>query len=219
MSKAPPADNLPLPPLPDIRYPCVSIDLPWHYTTRAPVQNPEVCRTPQRHYPTMDLEAIEKIPMRDICAPDSNIFFWITGPLLAKGIHNRLARAWGARTSSLWLVWIKLWNSFDSDQLFRTPLLDNDIAMGTGFTTRQNAEFVMLMRMGNGMPRRRHDIRQVLISNRREHSRKPEEFYRRVEHYSDGPRLDMFAGADRPGWDRYGWGHRDGEGERYEAEG
>jgi N6-adenosine-specific RNA methylase IME4 len=82
---------------------------------------------------------------------------------------------------------------------------------------RHNAECCILGRIGS--PRRaRADIRQVIVSPRREHSRKPEEYYRRVEHYAYGPRIDMFAGADRPGWARWGYGHRDGEGTRYKGE-
>jgi N6-adenosine-specific RNA methylase IME4 len=158
----------------------------------------------------MDLEHIAAIPLKQIAAPDAYVMLWITGPLMAVGVHNMLFKAWGCRPSSTAFVWIKLWNNFDTDQLLRSPLLENDIAMGTGFTTRQNAEFVMLARFGSPKIARR-DIRQVIISPRREHSRKPEEFYRRAEHFCHGPRIDMFAGAERPGWTSFGWSHREGE--------
>lgn len=137
--------------------------------------------------------------------------------MLAKGVHNILARSWGLEISGRAFVWIKLWNSFDTSLLSRTPLLEQDVAIGGGYTTRKNAEDVILMK--RGAPKRvRKDIREVIVSPRREHSRKPEEFYRRVEHFAVGPRIDMFAGADRPGWDRWGWGHREGEGDRFKAE-
>lgn len=213
---APLADNLPLPPLPDVRFPVVSIDPPWHWKSRAASQNPSSVRSPQKHYPTMDLEHIKAIPMKQIAAPDAHVFLWCTGPLIAQGVHNMLFRAWGVRDSSLAFVWVKTLRSFDMKLLERTPLLDQDIHMSTGFTTRQNAEFVVLGRIGSPA-RARADIRQVIIAPVAEHSRKPDEYYRRVEHYSPGPRIDMFAGADRPGWTRWGWGHREGEGERCEA--
>ena len=212
MSASPRADNLPLPPLPDQRFPCVAIDPPWHFKTRAPA-DPAADRSPQRHYPTMDLEHIKQIPVRDIAAPDAHVFLWMTGPLIAQGVHNMLFRAWGVKPSSTAFVWIKLWRDFDMSQLARTPLLEQDLHFGQGFTTRQNAEYVILGRIGSPS-RARADIRQVIISPRREHSRKPEEFFRRVEHYCTGPRIDMFAGGDRAGWTRWGWGHREGEGER-----
>lgn len=215
--KRPPADNLPWPDLPDERFPVLSLDPPWHFESRAPVANPDSDRSPQAHYPTADLQHLATLPIREIAAPDAHVFMWITSPLLIAGAHNFLFDAWGVKPSSLAFVWVKLWNGFDSEQLTRTPLLDQDIAMGTGFTTRQNAECCILGRIGS--PRRaRADIRQVIVSPRREHSRKPEEYYRRVEHYAYGPRIDMFAGADRPGWARWGYGHRDGEGTRYKGE-
>lgn len=210
MSASPKADNLPLPPLPEERFGLISIDPPWHFRSRAPSANPESERSPQAHYPTMDLEQIAAIPMKQLALPDCYVMLWITGPLLVEGVHNRLFKAWGCRPSSTAFVWIKLWNNFDTDSLFKTPLLEADLALGMGFTTRSNAEFVMLARFGSPNVARR-DIRQVIVSPRREHSRKPEEFYRRAEHFCKGPRLDMFAGAERPGWTSFGWSHREDE--------
>lgn len=210
MSKSPVADNLPLPAIPDEKFGVISLDPPWHFRSRAPSANPDSERSPQRHYPTMDLKHIAAMPIKEMALPDCHVFLWITGPLASHGVHNMLFKAWGVRPSSLAFVWIKTWNSFDIEELRTTPLLERDLAIGTGFTTRQNAELCFLGRIGS--PKRaRADIRQVIISNRREHSRKPEEYYRRVEHYAHGPRLDMFAGAERPGWTPFGWSHRDGE--------
>lgn len=210
MARAKQPDNLPLPALPDMRFPCVSIDPPWHFESRAPVANPESSRLPQRHYPTMSLDAIEAIPMRQLCAPDAFVFLWITGPLIVQGVHTRLFKAWGLRPVSMAFVWVKLRRSFDAGILQRTPLLEADLHFGTGYSTRQNAEFVMLARRGS--PKiLKHDVRQVIVSPVREHSRKPEEYFKRVERVCAGPRIDMFAGADRNGWTAWGWPHRSGE--------
>jgi len=40
---------------------------------------------------------------------------------------------------------------------------------------------------------------------RREHSRKPDEIYARIEALVPGPYLELFARQQRPGWDS--WGH------------
>ena len=72
-----------------------------------------------------------------------------------------------------------------------------------GHTTRQNAEYVVLGRRGK--PRRlRKDVHQLIIQPRREHSRKPDELYARVERYCTGPYLELFARQRRPGWDCWG---------------
>ena len=47
-------------------------------------------------------------------------------------------------------------------------------------------------------------MHEVIFAPAREHSRKPDEFYRRVERFCDGPRLDLFARASRPSWDTWG---------------
>src|SRR3546814_5826084 len=84
-------------------------------------------------------------------------------------------------------------------KLEKTPLFEGDLHLSTGFTTRQNAEFVLLGRIGSPA-RARADIRQIIIAPVAEHSRKPDEFFRRAQHYGHGPYLDMFAGGERPGW-------------------
>ncbi len=208
MTKAPKADNLQLPPLPEEKFGILSFDPPWHHETRAPVADDAAVRTPQKHYPTMSLEEVAKIPVREMALPDAWVFLWITGPLMVKGAHTMLFDRWGVTPSSTAFVWIKLWNNFDAGSLLRSPLLEADLALGMGLTTRQNAEFVMLGRIGKPKVGR-HDIRQVIVSNRREHSRKPEEYYRRVEHYATGPRLDGFGGAARKGWTPWGMPHRE----------
>ena len=49
-------------------------------------------------------------------------------------------------------------------------------------------------------------MRKLIVSPRREHSRKPDEAYERIEALCDGPYLELFARTRRPGWD--GWGNQ-----------
>ena len=49
-------------------------------------------------------------------------------------------------------------------------------------------------------------VRKLIVSPRREHSRKPDEAYERIEALCEGPYLELFARARRPGWD--GWGNQ-----------
>ena len=211
MSASPKADNLPLPPLPDGRFGVISIDPPWHFRSRAPVSNPESDRNPQRYYPTMDIEHLERLPIKTLALPDCWVMLWITGPLLAAGVHNRLFRAWKVRPSATIFTWIKTKRSFGESCLLETQVLfENDLHMGTGFTTRANAEWVILGRIGSPKVARR-DIRSIIFAPVGEHSRKPDDFFRRARHFGTGPYLDMFAGNARPGWTSFGWSHRDGE--------
>jgi N6-adenosine-specific RNA methylase IME4 len=42
--------------------------------------------------------------------------------------------------------------------------------------------------------------KDFILANRRQHSRKPEEFYKWVEMRSKGPYLDLYSRTSRPGW-------------------
>ena len=50
--------------------------------------------------------------------------------------------------------------------------------------------------------------RDYIEADRRQHSRKPEEFYQWVESRSKGPYLDLYSRTQRPGWS--GVGHQHG---------
>jgi N6-adenosine-specific RNA methylase IME4 len=45
---------------------------------------------------------------------------------------------------------------------------------------------------------------EIIVAPRREHSRKPDEVYRRIEKYCAGQRLDLFPRQRRDGWIPYG---------------
>ncbi len=44
----------------------------------------------------------------------------------------------------------------------------------------------------------------LLVAPAREHSRKPDEFYRLVEALCPGSRMELFARERRPGWTAWG---------------
>ena len=74
---------------------------------------------------------------------------------------------------------------------------------GLGFWTRANPELCLLATRGK--PHRRSaNVRKLIVSPRREHSRKPDEAYARIEALCEGPYLEMFARFSQPGWDRWG---------------
>ena len=92
------------------------------------------------------------------------------------------------------------WNKGNS-----LPLFPDDFQpkMGLGYWTRANSEVCLLATRGN--PKRKHaDVRQVIQAQLREHSRKPDEQYDRIERLVDGPYLEMFARQTRAGWDAIG---------------
>ena len=173
------------------------MDVPWRFVVRS--RKAGLGRSADGHYDTMTLEEIAALPVGDYLAPDARIFFWITGPFLAKGAHVPILRGYGFEPVSTFLVWIKPIAAYYQNP-YGVTLDDHLFEMMMGFTSRQNAEFVIEARRGNPAPRKSRSIRQVVLEPAREHSRKPEKFYAAVERYVDGPRLELFGRQQRRGW-------------------
>ena len=100
------------------------------------------------------------------------------------------------------------WNKGNTLPLFPDDFRDK---MGLGYWTRANSEVCLLATRGK--PKRLNaDVRQIIQAPLREHSRKPDEVYSRIERLVAGPYLELFARQAWPGWDS--WGN---ETEKFEA--
>ena len=77
-----------------------------------------------------------------------------------------------------------------------------------GYYTRKQAEICLLGTTKKILPRASKGVRELIIAPRREHSRKPDELYDRVEELYDTDRyLELFARAsNRPRW--HAWGNQ-----------
>lgn len=147
-------------------------------------------------YRTMTEDEIRSMPVRQAAARDCFLFLWTTSPHLEESF--RVMQAWGFKYSSTAFVWVKL--NPKAGRLFFDM---RSFSMGMGKTTRKNVEFCLLGRKGH--PRRlRKDIAELIISNRRRHSEKPEEAYERMQAFCNGPYLDLFSRKDRPGFTAWG---------------
>lgn len=196
---APPSVQWPFKGLLAGAYSTVVADPPWYFRTRTTTVSD---RDPQRHYPVMTLDKITELPVKHLAAPDAHLFLWVTGPCLPQAFA--VIEAWGFRYSGVAFTWIKMKRSFNPKQLRLLPTAESDLHVGLGFTTRKNAEFCLLARRGSAK-RSAKNVREVILSPVREHSRKPEEFRDRVEAYVGGGRIvELFARSPRPGWDAWG---------------
>ena len=137
----------------------------------------------------------------DLVHPDGAwLFMWITSPHMPQALE--LGKAWGFKYSARAFVWIKTHRRNVEGQaaMFIHP---GSMHIGTGYTTRKNAEDVLLFR--RGQPKREaRDVRELIFAPPREHSRKPDETFERIERYCAGPRVELFAREERPGWDAWG---------------
>lgn len=170
----------------DNRYQAIVCDPPWHYATRSPKGDG---RSARKHYGTMSLDELKQLPVSQWAAPNCVLFMWACDPLLPQALE--LIDAWGFSFSTVGFYWVK--ENKKSPGLFT----------GLGYWTRACPEQCLLATRGR--PKRKaKDVRRVIMSPRREHSRKPDEVIERIERLVDGPYLEMFARQTRPGWDAFG---------------
>lgn len=162
-------------------------DPPWQYRTYSKKGQG---RSAENHYPTMSVEQIKALPVKEISAKDCALFMWITFPCLYEALE--VLEAWGFVYKTVAFVWIK--QNRRSDSLF----------WGMGYWTRANAELCILATKGH--PHRiSAGVHQVIISPVEEHSKKPDQVRERiVELMGDLPRVELFARQVPPGWDVWG---------------
>lgn len=168
---------VPLPPGP---YGAILADPPWSFRTYGK-KNVAPARGAQP-YKVMSLADIKALPVADVAAKDCLLFMWTVSHL--QGAAFEVADAWGFKPVSVAFIW-------------------NKGRMGMGYWTRQDSEICHLFKRGK--PRRlSRGVRAGIAAPRREHSRKPDEQYERIERLVAGPYLEMFARQTRPGWTSWG---------------
>lgn len=86
---------------------------------------------------------------------------------------------------------------------YKANLVWNKQKMGMGAWLRMQCEFCLIGIKGNPLwDNKTH--RDIIEEPRREHSRKPESFYKLVEEITIGTRLEFFSRKSRRGWSVYG---------------
>ena len=186
--------------LPRNHYGAIVADPPWRFEVwsgETAVQARESKSTylsSRVHYQTMTMEDIARLPVADLAADDCALFLWVCWPTLPEALD--IIKAWDFTYKTCGFCWNK-GNSL--------PLFPDDFKpkMGLGYWTRANSEVCLLATRGK--PKRLNaDVRQVIQAPLRQHSRKPDETYARIERLVDGPYLDLFSREGRDGWDAWG---------------
>lgn len=173
----------------DKRFATVLADPPWQFQNRTGKVAPEHRRLSR--YGTMDLQAIMDLPVSQLSADTSHLYLWVPNALLPDGL--KVLEAWGYTYKSN-IVWRKIRKDGGSD------------GRGVGFYFRNVTELVLFGVKGKNARTLQPGRTQVnfLETRKREHSRKPDEFYDIVESCSPGPYLEMFARGPREGWSVWG---------------
>lgn len=171
------------------RFKTVLADPPWQFTNRTGKMAPEHKRLSR--YPTMKLQEIKDLPVETILADTAHLYLWVPNALLAEGME--VMSHWGF-TYKTNLIWYKVRKDGGPDR------------RGVGFYFRNVTEMILFGVRGKN-PRTLQPGRSqenMIVSRKREHSRKPDEQYDLIEACSSDPYLEMFARGPRKGWTVWG---------------
>lgn len=173
--------------LPGGPFGCILADPPWRFVTYD--RKSAVPSRVADPYATMSRDDLRALGVAASAARDCALFMWVSDPLLDQGID--LGRAWGFQFKTKVLTWRK------------TTADGSKARMGMGYWSRKQTEICLLFTRGK--PRRlSRGVPEIIDAPRREHSRKPDEQYARIEALVGGPYLEMFARQTWPGWTAWG---------------
>lgn len=173
------------------KFATVLADPPWQFRNRTGKMAPEHKRLAR--YPTLTLQEIKSLPVEGVVEDTAHLYLWVPNALLAEGME--VMQSWGF-TYKTNLVWYKVRKDGGPDR------------RGVGFYFRNVTEMLLFGVRGKGVrtlpPGRSQE--NIIVSRKREHSRKPDEQYTLIEACSWGPRLELFARGSREGW--FSWGNQ-----------
>ena len=163
--------------LPEGEFEVIVMDPPWPYDTQYSPTNwagRAGCR-----YLAMTIEELQALELPT--AKNCILWLWTTNAFMGEACD--LVEAWGFQRKTI-LTWKK-------------PRL------GLGHWLRNTTEHCLLAVKGS--PKVSLTNQSTLLeAPAREHSRKPDEFYKLVEALCVGRRLDYFSREERPGWEQFG---------------
>ena len=172
--------------LPNKKYGVIYADPPWSFKTYSEKGKD---RSPEKHYPVLSIADIIRLPVDRIAKDNAVLLMWVIDPLLDQAF--KVIDAWGFKYKTVGFTWAK---SNKTKPGFFT---------GLGYWTRGNPEMCLLATKGK--PKRlSKSVPQLVIDQRREHSKKPDIMYKHIENLLEGPYIELFARQKVSGWDAWG---------------
>lgn len=155
------------------KFGCIYADPPWQYDRPGTRGSTD--------YPTMALEDICAMPVKDLAAEQCHLHLWATNAFLFE--CPRIFDAWGFEFKSSF-VWVKT-------------------NLGVGNYWRNSHELLLLGVRG-GLKAKDKGLKSWLECDRGRHSGKPDQIRLSIERLSPGPRLELFGRRSVPGWMVFG---------------
>lgn len=138
----------------------------------------------------MGIDDICSMRVSDISDENSVLFIWATYPMIELALQT--INRWGFKYKTVAFTWVK---TNKNDRFFT----------GMGYYTRANPEICLLATKGKIIKRLSRSVKNLTVSQRGIHSRKPPEIRTKITNlFGDIPRIELFAREKIPGWDMFG---------------
>ena len=165
--------------VPKGKFGVIYADPPWRYDF-SKAQSRQI----ENQYPTMGLDEICDLPVREFASPDCVLFLWTTSPKLGESFT--VLEEWGFTYRSC-AVWAK-------------PQI------GMGYYFRQQHELLLIATRGSpASALETARVGSVYTESRGKHSKKPDWFRDTIVNmYPHVPRIELFAREKHTGWQTWG---------------
>jgi len=167
---------------------CLVADPAWKFRDKLPGD----ARGAENNYKVENVKQIAAFDLPPL-ADDGWLFLWRVAAMQSEALH--VMRAWGFELKCE-LVWVKTCKAVPDGDPGKPRI-------GMGHTVRNAHETCLIGRRRRGQVLS-HSVPSVFFAPRKEHSRKPDLFFKVVESLVPGPRAELFAREKRPGWTCFG---------------
>lgn len=144
-----------------------------------------------RKYPTMNLQSIKDLPVKEIIEKDCVCFLWVTDSHLKEGIS--VIESWGFKYKTIAFVWLKKYNTGTRVYNFAPWTLKSTEICLFGTKGRMSKY------------KKSNNVKQLVEAERTIHSKKPDEVRKRIyELFGNINKIELFAREKSKGWDVWG---------------
>lgn len=197
-------------------YDLIYADPPWSYSDSAGSGK----RGAVHKYQTLSIAELKAMEpeIQKISSENCALAMWATAPMMNEA--RELMSAWGFKYKTIAFTWVKTYSVGErlakaakalgvTPEALNEALRNQDLTIvkprkGMGNWTRSNAEFCLLGIKGK-VERQNKGVGSVIISEIREHSRKPDQVRGElVKLFGDKPRIELFARSPEVGWNAWG---------------
>jgi len=169
------------PPMNEGKFRIFYADPPWDYNDK---QDIDSLGGNLKHYPSMNIEDICNLPIKEMAEEDAVLFLWVTSPLLEESF--KVINAWGFKYKTSF-IWDKVGHNMGHYNSVRHELL---LVCTKGSCTPDNIKLFDSVQS---------------IEKTKKHSEKPEEFRNIIDTlYTKGKRIELFARLKNDNWESWG---------------